>query len=556
MANNILLPPNADDFQQLAATIVCFDDKHAYDWNDLQQSVQQWQLQIAQVDDTAIALYHEDAFQFLAALLAVWGCNKAALIAPNSLPATHEMLAGYSNTFLGQWSSENPAITPRNTLPSDAALLMFTSGSTGEPVAVAKSFAQLNAELDMLQAQFAQSLGNSNFVSMVSHHHQYGIVFGVLWPLRQGRAFYRYRVQFFEKLIQLQKKGHLVLISSPTQLASIPGSVSFAENAGLSGVFSAGAVLSPQAWSAARQQLGVSPVEIYGSTEAGACAWRLEEDALWQTLPGVQASCAANACLRLASPALPNADVLLTSDKVVMQGGRFQLDGRLDTIVKLAGKRVSLQAVESVLCTHSLVSSVRLLPHVKRQNRLAAVVVLTDAGAAMLVDKGAGALSQQLKTAMRSTLETESIPRYWRFVRQMPLNTQGKTDRQALQRLFLDDAAPTLPDILARRERDDVLEIDFSVPLDLHYLRGHFPANPILPGVVQLTWAEQFAAEYFSLSGAFSDLEAVKFQQVIQPGVVVTLRLQWQSEKQKLLFSYSSESAKFSSGRLVFGGAA
>ena len=97
-------------------------------------------------------------------------------------------------------------------------------------------------------------------------------------------------------------------------------------------------------------------------------------------------------------------------------------------------------------------------------------------------------------------------------------------------------------------------QLTLRVDPELYWFQGHFPEVPILPGVVQLNWARQIARKLWPechwLAQA-SDMEAVKFQQVVRPGDCILLELQLDEQARKLRFSYSEGERKFSSGRLV-----
>ena len=90
------------------------------------------------------------------------------------------------------------------------------------------------------------------------------------------------------------------------------------------------------------------------------------------------------------------------------------------------------------------------------------------------------------------------------------------------------------------------------IPTELIYFDGHFDQSPILPGIVQVHWAEAFGRHYFPISGKFTQLEQVKFQQVIKPETEITLQLNYETGKNKLSFSYSSHQGGHSSGRICF----
>lgn len=109
-----------------------------------------------------------------------------------------------------------------------------------------------------------------------------------------------------------------------------------------------------------------------------------------------------------------------------------------------------------------------------------------------------------------------------------------------------------LPVILSQHTDGHHATFTLEVPADLPYFQGHFPGFAILPGVVQLGWAEHLGRRLFPLPPRFLALEALKFQDLILPGYRLTLTLLFKSEKGKLEFSFASDAGKHSSGRLVF----
>ncbi|WP_164566698.1 acyl-CoA synthetase, partial [Pseudomonas viridiflava] len=106
--------------------------------------------------------------------------------------------------------------------------------------------------------------------------------------------------------------------------------------------------------------------------------------------------------------------------------GRFELLGRLDRIVKLEEKRISLPLIEQALVTHEWVREARL--GVVQENRasLGALVVLSDNGLLALRTQGRRALTEALRQHLRPHCEALALPRRWRLLRQMPLNAQDK----------------------------------------------------------------------------------------------------------------------------------
>jgi 3-hydroxymyristoyl/3-hydroxydecanoyl-(acyl carrier protein) dehydratase len=107
------------------------------------------------------------------------------------------------------------------------------------------------------------------------------------------------------------------------------------------------------------------------------------------------------------------------------------------------------------------------------------------------------------------------------------------------------------PIIAGCRTRASGASVDLVIPEALLYLRGHFPGMPIVPGVVQIKWAISFAHVYLGVAPAIRGMEALRFQQAMLPGARVTLDLEYAEAAGKLQFSFASELARYSSGKLL-----
>ncbi|MEM9056132.1 MAG: hydroxymyristoyl-ACP dehydratase [Pseudomonadota bacterium] len=87
---------------------------------------------------------------------------------------------------------------------------------------------------------------------------------------------------------------------------------------------------------------------------------------------------------------------------------------------------------------------------------------------------------------------------------------------------------------------------------DLNWFRGHFPGHPVLPGVVQTHWASLFGRGLLGVTGAFSHIENLKFERVITPDTALTVSLDYDADRHRLLFSYADDDGRYSSGRIYF----
>ena len=125
--------------------------------------------------------------------------------------------------------------------------------------------------------------------------------------------------------------------------------------------------------------------EIYGSSETGAIAWRSQQesvvDALWHPLPEVKLKADAAGILVVNAPYVDNSEDFTLSDRIeYCEVGGFKLIGRIDRVVKVEGKRVSLAAIEKLLLEHAWVKQARALTVERRRVETAVVVQLTTEG--------------------------------------------------------------------------------------------------------------------------------------------------------------------------------
>ena len=554
-------------------SIIAFDGSASLRWAPFCARIAAWEQALQTVDGKLVALYQSDSLEFMAALVALWRLGKQAIVPANNLPASCEQLSKITHYFAGDFPLAdvlNPSTCPEPivaesvslkpiTLPdiNSCALILFTSGSTSEPTPISKSFAQLEAELETLESQWSSNIAGSTITSTVSHHHIYGLLFRLLWPLCAARPFVVRERDYWEELAKdAETFQPLAIISSPAHLSRIPP-VAWPDCASITAIFSSGGPLLTAASFAAKLQLGQSVTEVYGSTETGGIAWREQDKtSSWTCLPGVEINLTpTDSLLQVRSGHLPDRNWFNSADRATPdEDGRFNLCGRADRIVKVGGKRISLTAIERILEQQTGVAEVRIVPLPNRGDRLGAVIVLDNDGNKQLVDQGKAVINQQLKSLLETQVERIAIPRYWRYLGELPQNRQGKTTLAELQALFDSEPLPRLPDLVHRQQEQDELLLELFIPANLYYFDGHFPGRPVLPGVVQTHWAVHFAREQWKDLGDFAGLEAIKFQQIITANQTIHLKLSYQPDKGKLYFNYtgSTPDIAYASGRVLF----
>lgn len=90
-----------------------------------------------------------------------------------------------------------------------------------------------------------------------------------------------------------------------------------------------------------------------------------------------------------------------------------------------------------------------------------------------------------------------------------------------------------------------------DVSSDLEFFEGHFPGNPILPGIVQLHWAVGVSKSLFKFEGIPHEVKRLKFSNIVQPPSVLELHLNQKSET-GVEFQFTSCGRVHSMGSLVF----
>lgn len=108
-----------------------------------------------------------------------------------------------------------------------------------------------------------------------------------------------------------------------------------------------------------------------------------------------------------------------------------------------------------------------------------------------------------------------------------------------------------LPKVL---HRESGVQVRFDLELEPDHLafQGHFPGNPILPGVIQVDWAVRLGMEAYGDLGSFCGIHNLKFMEITRPGEPLALTLSWDGAAGKLAFHYEGQKGRKSSGTLLF----
>lgn len=323
--------------------------------------------------------------------------------------------------------------------PDDCFLYLFTSGSTGLPKLVPKTFMNLFSEVEYLK-ELLQVQPQDSFLPLVPSFHIYGLLFTVLLPLSSASRICL-DIPFSPKsLLEDGMSNHCQYsIGNPVHYSSLLPFVHQYKKENfnkLKYAITSTMNLDPTIAKQLKDGLGISILELYGSSETGGIAYReFSKNPFWTFFPHVKHKIdKRDHTLHISSPSLSlpenqkenhrnnwygTGDVI--EDNPEQKG--FVLLGRVNQIAKIGGNRVSTLEVEKVI---------QKLPYVKD------VVVIKEnvssLGGEILVaylvafseKLNKKEIIQKVKQHCRQDLADFKIPKYFRFLDQIPRGTNHK----------------------------------------------------------------------------------------------------------------------------------
>ena len=514
-----------------------------------------------------LQIYIDDAFKFYAAffgslLAGTAPCVLAKPIYEANLTAVND--ENFSNFF----SSE-----PANGLKFDlqAKFYLQTSGSSGKSKMIEKSLAQMIKESEYLADELNFSSQNT-FFSSVSHRHMFGLTFKVFLPLVLGARVIADELNYPEAILGLSLANH-VFIASPVLLRTLAQSPAAIALKGLSGIVSAGSPLKKELRGELGRICDARIIEIYGSTETGIVA--KDDGCGLRLFDAVDAGLDDRGVLNVSSPWC---EFFQTNDAASLDEGRLTLQGRIDRIVKLNDKRVSLESIEAKLLESDLLADCYCAPHPKFK-RIAALLQLNGEGLKKFRKIGKKGVVAELKELLK--LEFKNSVRYFKIVEKMPRNQQGKFEKSEFENALFASPKPVwsggrvneagkicygsgqnLESALncdtnascvkfdeGGERLDGAQKYEFGAIMHagLEIFESHFPNLPLLPGFMQLDYVFELASMVgVDISGA-STVENLKFMKFVRPGDL--LLVCFEKRGGKLYFELFCNGEKCSVGR-------
>lgn len=435
-----------------ATQAVAFANGQSICWAQFLSDTNTLRIELAEHEKQNCAICCEDSYYFCVALFAAFYAGKKIVLPGNHQPEMLKELSIYFDLIIHDGLVKSNFNKQQILLPlplvngqefvfyplelEDIPVTLFTSGSSGLPKAINKSALMFDTEICALERLWGEVIVGTKIVSTVSHQHIYGLLFRALWPLCAGRAFQRHDLTYPEQVVSCANSNS-VLISSPALLKRLQQDQ---PSAPYRAVFSSGGPLSLAAAQQCNALFKQYPFEVFGSTETGGIGYRQQFDNVspWRFFTGISAQVGKENCLKICSPWIDPKLCYQTSDQCdLLENNQFILKGRVDRIVKIEEKRISLVEVEQRLNQLEWIDeSVVLLHNDLHRVSLAAVIKLSTQGEKLIQDIGKGKFWIKLRQALRLWLEPVGVPRHYRVVAEIPVNTQGKRLHSEISQLF------------------------------------------------------------------------------------------------------------------------
>ena len=552
-------------------------------WGDFVRDVSKVRCFLESLENTPWILHCEDSYYFTVALLALLQSGRKALVTANRQEAFIKEIKKPEFGFLTDepFASDNSATLIQNVLAcenadqscvefdcangkcaalkfgkfdkSKAEMVMFTSGTTGKPKAVYKRFLQFENELFELVKVFGNDWENRKVYSTVNHHHIYGLLFTALLPIATGLPFCRHRIEFPAELAYLAGEA-AVIASSPAFLKRLTAEAIQTTFNLPPIIYSSGGPLPEDVAHKACELTGYWPMEIYGSTETGGIAYRQSKNGLvWTPFEVCKMSVAENGCLNIKSSYILETDGFTTGDLVdLYDDGRFLLKGRSDSIVKIEEKRISLPEVENRLKQTGLVQDVRVVPMIGKRQYLAAAIVLNEAGREKFANLSKLSINNYFHDYLLKFIENTVLPKKWRYLEELPQNTEGKIRMRDVQSLF-ELAESTNFKILKFRREPGALTVKLLFPVTSDFFDGHFPNYKLLPAVAQVDMVMRLARNFLNAPKEILKINRTRFINPIFPDVPVFVKINYDADVGKIVFEFTSGNGEilYSNGSLV-----
>ena len=401
---------------------------------------------ISKYEEDTITIFIEDAYRFIVITVSGFILKKRVNVLNNNSPKYVESIIGSSMVYISD--NDKSAVNldeifksacndkwfdilKETVIDENININFYTSGSTGYPKLIEKTLKQFEAEASKIVNQFTDDMKDSVFLYTVPHYHSYGFVFAVLVPYMLELRFLDNRINYLETVNNFHEYKKITIVTTPAFLKRIDrASLKIRADWHL---FSSTGLLDKKVNDLAKYVFGVDVTEIYGSTEAGAMAYRRRsENDLWTRLSVVSLKTDEHGSIECCSGYTGDNVWIHVGDVVNMKNeNEFELIGREDSIVKVEGKRISVQQIDrQILMDKHFKDSYTIYCRSDKREYIASFIVLNNS------NRNLEDMKLYVIDYLKGYFETVVLPKKIYFVDSIPRTEIGKIDRKALDAIM------------------------------------------------------------------------------------------------------------------------
>jgi acetyl-CoA synthetase len=332
--------------------------------------------------------------------------------------------------------------------PEEPAVIIFTSGTTGEPRGVVYPQRYLTGQRLQAEHWVGAEKGELAWCTAApGWSKSTRNVFIAPWLRGAAALIHDARFDPDERLELIERAGVNVLCQAPTEYRMLAKRTELRPIGSLRRLISAGEPLNPEVIRQFRGEMGLAIGDGYGQTETGPVAGMRPDESdpardgsMGRPLPGIEVR-VSEGQLEVRPETVPtffsrylgedpfDGEWWQTGDHVRQdQHGYLWFEGREDDIILSAGYRIGPFEVESALLTHPKVAEAAAVaaPDEERGSVVRAIVVLRDG-------EPSEGLVEELQEHVRAETAPYKYPRIVEFAEELPKTPSGKTKRGELR---------------------------------------------------------------------------------------------------------------------------